>query len=186
MRNTLISALALATVWQTACQTSVPAGGSDEVVRESAGECPAPAADTAGWQLIERPGFSFRVPPDFEAVAVQGIDSQVEQYEAPANQAVVHLDRGWYSNDLHHDPDVFAQYESCSATIGGHPALVVTGVLRSDSAHAPHVAAATWRDVPALRGDSQQPVHLTMWGEVRDTTRMADVVAILHSVQFTP
>ncbi|HEX2165736.1 MAG TPA: hypothetical protein VHG09_00740 [Longimicrobiales bacterium] len=180
MSRTICITLTIATVL-TACQTAPEPQRTD-----AANQCAPFALDTAGWQLVERSSFTFRVPPDFREAAVQGIDSDVAQFEASDGSAFVSTDLGWYSNDLSHDASVYEQYESCTTTIGGKPAVVVTGTLRerTESGAARYVAAAAWRDIQARRDDSDMPVHLTMWGEVQDRTRFQDVLTVLHTVRF--
>lgn len=180
MSGKIIIALGVASVLAS-CRTA-----PEPQLTDAANRCAPFALDTAGWQLVERSAFTFKVPPDFREAEVQGIDSDVARFETADGGAVVGTDLGWYSNDLSHDAGVYEQYESCSAMIGGRPALVVTGTLRERTeAGAPrYVAAAAWRDIEQRRDDSDMPVHLTVWGETQDRSRFEDVLTVLHTVQF--
>lgn len=178
MSRTISVTLATATLL-LGCRTS------PESTTDALSQCVPFALDTAGWEVVERNAFTFRVPPDFREASVQGIDSDVARFEAAGGGAAVSTDLGWYSNDLSHDPGVYEEYESCAAVIGGRPALLVTGTLRERSASGAvrYVAAAAWRDI-LPGGDEDMPVHLTMWGEVQDSSRFQDVLTVLHTVRF--
>ncbi len=148
--------------------------------------CPAPVTDTAGWSVVERDAFSFRLPPAFESVDAQGIDSDVALFRTADGRSEISFDLGWYSNDLRNDPSVYVSYDACAAEVGGHPALIVTGRLqRPDSMGVRrYFAAAAWRDIDHARGANEQPLHLTLWTETQDSSRLAPLNAVLRTVRF--
>ncbi len=49
----------------------------------------------ADWSLIERPGFSFLLPPGYRQLPLQPIDSDAATYAS--GESSLHYDYGWYS-----------------------------------------------------------------------------------------
>jgi hypothetical protein len=144
------------------------------------GPCEAPAADTAGWRVVEHGEFVFRVPPDFERMPVQPFDSDVDQWGTGPRRFVMY-DLGWYSSDLQ-EAARLAGYKSCTMHIGDHPAFVVAGWDSAGTwaAVGPKVVvAATWRN---LRGGG----HLTLSATSDRRNEYGTLVSIVRSVRFKP
>ncbi len=148
--------------------------------------CPAPSVDVASWTRIARSRFAFRIPPDFRAVPVRGIDSYVEQFEADRGNATISLDLGWYSSDLRPDSAFYSSWARCKDVIGGHPASVITAIVRNPEDRRQdgrYVAAATWRNLSGA-ADTVPQTHLTIWTETRDPRRIPELLATLRSVEL--
>ena len=149
--------------------------------------CPAPAADVAGWELVDHRAFAFRLPPAFRHVPVQGIDSYVGRYEADGGNTAVSFDFGWYSNDLRFNAGTYSQYDRCTEVIGGRTATIITGVIQNPASqhqHGRQVAAATWRNIRDQPDTVPGHDHLTLWAETRDPQRLPQLLAILRTVEF--
>lgn len=74
------------------------------------------------WIAIENHAFSFRLPPEFKEVPVQGIDSFVRNYAGPGID--LSFDFGSYSNDFN-GWDPTTKYELVK--INGRKAKIGTG-----------------------------------------------------------
>lgn len=149
--------------------------------------CPAPAVDVVGWEVVDRGTFAFRLPPGFRQVPARGTDSYVERFEADGGHAAVSVNFGWYSDDLHRDPEFYARYERCSEVIGGRAATVISGVVRNPHSRRQdgrQVAAATWRNLYDAPDTSGTQGHLTIWGETRDPRRLPELLAMLRTVEL--
>jgi hypothetical protein len=148
--------------------------------------CARPAVDVASWTRIARPRFAFRIPPGFRQVPVQGIDSYVQQFDADGGDAMISLDLGAYSNDLQPDSVFYSSYARCSDVIGGHPATIITAIVRNPQDRRQdgrYAAAATWRNLTGVP-DTLRQTHLTIWTETRDPRRLAELLATLRSVEL--
>lgn len=143
--------------------------------------CTPPSVSTDGWRVVDHGDFSIRMPADFVAIDVQGIDSRVGAYRAPGDAAEVTFDLGWYSNELPPDQGTYAQYDACTDVVGGHPVRIVVGELREPSEiGGRHVVAAAWRDIRS----SDPAVHLTVWTTARDAAYVPTLLAIVRSVEL--
>jgi hypothetical protein len=143
--------------------------------------------DVSRWELVDRHTFAFRLPPGFQQVPAQGIDSHVEQFEADGGMSVVTFDYGWYSNDLTFQPGTYEQYDRCAEVIGGRQATLITAVIRNPNwprQDGRQVAAAAWRNVRDVPDTIPGHDHLTMWGETRDHARLRQLLAMLRTVEF--
>jgi hypothetical protein len=148
--------------------------------------CATPSVDVSSWPLLSRPTFGFRVPPGFRPVPVRGIDSYVEQFEGDRGNAMISLDLGWYSNDLRPDSAFYSSWTRCNDVIGGHPASVITAIVRNPEDRRQdgrYVAAATWRNLSGA-ADTVPQTHLTIWTETRDPRRIPELLATLRSVEL--
>lgn len=145
------------------------------------GTCPPIAVSTEGWLRVDPGPFSMQVPPGFDRVDVQPIDSRAGAFRRTSNGAEITYDYGWYSNDLAPGATALTDEARCTDTIGGLPVTIVTGEGNEGSETAgSYVVAGTWRNVE--RGD--QPVHLTVWSTTRDSAEIDMLLAVLQSVQF--
>ena len=168
-------AIALSLGCTASCGQPLPTGTSP-----GRAPCPAPSLDVSSWRSIERKEFAFRLPPDFKSVAVQGIDSWVEQFATSDSSQVVSFDYGWHSDDLSLDPGRFSEYVSCTETIGQRQALLVVVRYRNEhnrSQDGTYGAAATWRDV-------RNGNHLTLWTWTRDPAKLPSLLGVLRTVRF--
>ena len=149
--------------------------------------CPTPPIDITSWELVERQQFSFHLPPGFQQVPAQGIDSDVSRYEADAGASMISFDLGWYSNELREDPARYADYRQCREMIGGRRATVITTRLQNTGSPAEDgrlVAAATWRNIGGAPDTSRTKVHLTVWSATRDAERLPQLLAMLRTVRI--
>lgn len=157
-----------------ACSTLVPA-------EPPVAPCAVPPVDRAGWSLEDEGDFSFSVPPQYDSVPTQGIDSRVGRYTRPDGSESVWFDYGRYSNDLRLDSERMADYQACSEEIDGELAYLVTYRVRDDAPAEQdrrYVAAATWRNL-------EPEMHLTVQGEARSPETLPRLLAILRSVRFS-
>ena len=156
-----------------ACRTLVPAA-------PPVAPCAAPPVDRTGWSLKDETDFSFSVPPQYESIPAQGIDSRVGRYSSPDGSESVWFDYGRYSNDLRLDSERMADYHACSEEIDGQLAYIVTYRVRDDlpaEQDRRYVAAATWRDL-------RPEMHLTVQGEARSPEALPRLLSVLRSVRF--
>ncbi|MEJ2204461.1 MAG: hypothetical protein P8170_10150 [Gemmatimonadota bacterium] len=134
-----------------------------------------PAAD---WVLVQRPGFSFVLPPGFEKLPLQPIDSDAATYAL--GESSLHHDYGFYTGPWSHDGpingtpirDVVRQY----VQIGGKTAELVAfryGAIQ--------VVRAWWRQVDTAHGQDE---HLLVRIETPDTRVRAELLASMYSVDF--
>lgn len=134
-----------------------------------------PAAD---WVSVQRPGFSFLLPPDFEKLPLQPIDSDAATYAL--GESYLHHDYGFYTGPWSHDGmingnpirDVVRQH----VKIGGGTAELVAfryGAI--------HVVRAWWSRVDTNHGQDE---HLLMRIETPDLQARAELLASIYSVEF--
>jgi hypothetical protein len=145
--------------------------------------CAAPVVARGGWQLIERDGFSFQLPPRFHSPKQQemGIDSWVESFVTSNRREYLSFDYGQWSGSIPPDSDAFTDYSACAESINGHPATIVTLRVRDSrmvALRGAYVAAASWRS-PIVPG-----YHLTIWAQARDGHVLADYLTVLRTVRF--
>ena len=140
--------------------------------------CADSAVVTGSWQLIDRGAFSFRLPPGYDSVLVQPIDSHVERWEAGPLRAI-DFDAGWYSSTLR-ELRGLQDYTECRVVSDLRVGLLVTG-WDDEGAFVDvgekFVVAATWREV-------QPGFHLTMAGITPNADELPTFVAMLMSVRF--
>lgn len=143
--------------------------------------CQSPDVTTSAWELVDAGTFTFRIPPGYSRVPIQGIDSFVRVYRDASGDAEVSFDLGWYANDLSFDPEHHSAYAECTELIGSRHARIVSAVLRGSSSEpARLLAAASWRNV----SDAPTPMHLTMWNTARDSSDLRLLRAVLRTVEF--
>ena len=173
-----LTAACCAALLAAACAPRMP----EPIPSVHVGPCVAPAADTAGWRVIDHGAFVFRVPPDFERMPVQPIDSDVGQW-GTGPRRFVSYDLGWYSSTLR-EATALAGYTSCTMPIGDRAAFVVAGW---DSAGTwlgggpKLVVAATWQN---LRRGPMAAVHLTLSAASDRRHEYGTLVAIVRSVRI--
>lgn len=132
-----------------------------------------------GWVRVHRPGvgapggFSFSVPPRFQKLNLQPIDSDAAVY--------ARADAG-----LHYDFGAYTSAPSVEGTdgvktrmrIGGRTAIVVS-YRRPDNGR--YVVKAWWADVSKGRLGAN---HLLMVAEFRDAQDRPELLAAIYSVRF--
>src|SRR5690606_39210219 len=91
----------------------------------TASPCDLPTPPTTGWMLQDEGAFTLRLPPGYERVEAQGIDSQVGIWEAPGKR--ISYDLGFYSNPLTpNDVNSFPGMVVCQESEGsGHPRIIL-------------------------------------------------------------
>lgn len=158
-------------------------GGPGTHVEIAPAPCQAAGANMEGWQRVEHAAFSFHIPPGYERVPVQPIDSEMARWTAGARRAVSYS-LGWHSSDLH-EAEPLAGYISCRMDLGGHPALLVAAWdVAGDwggEGGPKLIVAATWRDI--LPG-GELPVHLTLYATGELEGDYGTLVAIVRSVRI--
>jgi hypothetical protein len=136
---------------------------------------------------VDRRVFAFRLPPGFQQIPAQGIDSHVEQFEADGGMSRITFDFGWYGGEVSYDPEMYAHYNRCVELVGGRSTSIVTAIilnprwLRQDGRQ---LAAAAWRNVLDQPDSVPGHNHLTIWAETRDRARFRQFLAMLRTVEF--
>ena len=155
--------------------------GSSQVVTP----CPAPELDVASWIWIEQDRFTFRLPPGFHEVKLDGaVDSWVRQFESADSTVFVSFDWGWYSDPLQ-GPAVesYPHLGACEERIGGRRARIITlwplgaGSYGSSERDTRYGAGAAWRDITP-------GVHLTLFGWADDPQGLAQLLRTFRTVRF--
>jgi hypothetical protein len=176
VRRFRASCMFLSISFLSTCQAAAPAP-------PPVAPCAAPMAPRGAWQLVERDGFSFQLPPRFHSPKQQemGIDSWVESFVTSDRREYLSFDYGQWSGSIPPDSDAFTDYSACAESINGHPAIIVTLRVRDTrmvALRGAYVAAASWRS-PIVPG-----YHLTIWAQARDRHVLADYLAVLRTVSF--
>ena len=136
-------------------------------------------ADTAGWEVVERAAFGFRIPPGWRAERVIS-DEHVERWTAGEGRLVT-FDLGAYPSTLR-EMGALEGYSECRAPVGGHPALLVSGIDTEGKVLGPgrkHVVAAAWRDI-------EPGLHLTLAATTPDRVEAEKLLAMLRTVRLHP
>jgi hypothetical protein len=141
--------------------------------QESLPPCPPPRIDVTSWVRIDCRTFSLKLPKEFRKVKVRGIDSYVGSFATVDSSATLLFDWGGFSDPLTRI-EGFAYYASCTDSIGGKTARLISATRRGQG---DRVAAAAWREV--VPG-----VHLTIWCTARDRRGAERLLAALRTVEF--
>lgn len=112
------------------------------------------------WQTIDAGPFHFHLPPQYEEVEVQGIDSYVRKFEGDGD--IVSFDYGWYSDPLEYYSRR-AGFSECEEQIGGLEAKVIFYMDETGD----YVAAAHWKNFTPLD-------KLTIFGRTISVERQED------------
>ena len=140
--------------------------------------CATPPTTAESWDLVDEGYFSLRIPPGFNEVPVQPLDSHVRQWEA-GSLRIIKFDAGLYSSPLRELRDLRG-YSECRFSIDGVGTLLVSGwdhysrILVRDRKY---VVAATWRDI-------SPGAHLTIIGVTPTASEQATLMAVMRSVRF--
>lgn len=126
------------------------------------------------WEEVERPGFSFLLPPGFEKLPLTPIDSDAASYER--NTAFLMYDHGWYS-PRPRAPEGAEDVVRAQTRIGGRVATLLAYRLGGA-----RVVEAFWAHVGG--GGGQERVDLFMRADAEDEDDLKELVAAIHSVRF--
>lgn len=145
------------------------AGCSDTVTDlDPAGPCARPGIATDSWEVVDRSGFNFRLPPGFTDLEVQPIDSDVMVFELGEGDAFLSFDFGIYTGEL-------TDFD-CSVDIDGTEARLA--IRETDDRM---VVTARWRDLgPPLF--SEAGPALLMTGDAQEPGLVDLLLAAIHSV----
>lgn len=138
--------------------------------------CPQSSPDTADWIRYDEGDFSVKLPPHFESVEAESVDSQVGRWES--GNAFIYYDFGIYSNPL--DPKkqgTFSDMTVCQQSKGRSPRIVV---YRSEADGTVRLGAH-W---PAPSLDVFHRTALTLVGTASDRYSRAELLAVIQSVQW--
>jgi hypothetical protein len=132
----------------------------------------------ADWLLVKRPGFSFLLPPGYEKLPLQPIDSDAATFASGASS--LHYDYGWYTGawteDGQPDGTPIEDLVRQRVSVGGRVAEVVS-FRYADT----YVVRAWWRQVGQSHGQDE---HLLVRIESNDPHEREVLLASLYSVEF--
>lgn len=128
-----------------------------------------------GWTLVERPGFSFRLPPDFFDAGLQPIDSDAARYVRGDGGAALYFDYGPYTGRTR-APDGATGVREVWTTIGGRTVQLVAWGDQDG-----RVVVGWWPDLDRRHGMDD---HLRLGGSWTDPSARDDVIAAIRSVRF--
>lgn len=133
--------------------------------------CAPPDIATDDWSLVERPGFTFRLPPGFRDLNLQPVDSDGKIYELGRGDAFLSFDFGIYGRELD-------EYD-CSRDIGGAQARVF--VLDAGSMA---FVGGFWRELGPPTALRPYRVSLSMTGQTWDPEVARSLLAAVYSVEL--
>jgi hypothetical protein len=148
--------------------------------------CPATDLDTASWTAVKQDRFTFRLPPEFHEVKLDGaVDSWVRQFASIDSTVFVTFDWGWYSDPLTGaEIEHYSESQTCEERIGGRSARIVTlwplgaGTYGDSDDDRRYGAGAAWRDI-------KPGVHLTFFGWAADARGLEQLLGIFRTVRFS-
>ena len=130
------------------------------------------------WQRVDREDFSFLVPPGFEKLALQPIDSDVAAWALGSSS--LGYDYGWYTGPWSPEESIDGQpvrdVTRQRVRIGGRTAEMVA--FRYGTVH---VVRAWWGEVDRSHGQDE---HLMLRIETDDRGLREQLLASIYSVQF--
>ena len=138
------------------------------------------------WKRIDAKGkFTFFVPPDMEAEAVQGTDSYVGQYGSQGLR--LYFDYGWWPGNLcdARYTEQKPELTDMPTQIGGQRARLITFSEphpKMDQEF-PYVAVVCFADL-GTEGPGQK-ITLTMWANGRGHAEQQIAAKIFQSIQFS-
>lgn len=163
LRNALL--LTVACSWLVGC-SSLP--------RAEPSKCALGAVDTAGWRVYDEAAFTVSLPPEYEAGALGGLDSQGRTWRSGAK--VVSYDFGNFSNRLTPGDGEFPDLVVCQRGASKQNPRII---MYSEGAG--HGVGAHWAQVS---GEPRYAESLTLVGTVPDPMDRAEILAIIRSVRF--
>lgn len=135
----------------------------------------APAVSTRGWTLVERPGFAFRVPPGFEKLDLQPIDSDAAIYENSEGSSLSY-DFGIFGGSPSIPEGGEDVRRNVVTVIGGRRADLLAYRLGDE-----WFVGARWPDLGRALGST---VSLVITGRASDRDVRDRILASIHSVRF--
>ena len=133
------------------------------------------AVPGSGWTLVERPDFSFRLPPGFVDAGLQPIDSDAVRYLRSGDGSTLHFDYGPYTGRIRPPEDARGVREVWTRIGGRRVQLVAwTGELYG-------VVRAWWPGVGRWAG---MEAHLLLGGTFTAASGRDDLLAAIRSVRF--
>lgn len=145
-------------------------GGESAAGEDAADDGAVPAS----WVHVQAQcGYSFRAPPELEAVESQGIDSCIDGWSSP--RCTYTGDYGGFSSDLSEYASQ-PQYEMAPATIDGRSAKLVTARAFGGS----FLAAVNIAEI-----DPATPyVGLTVSAACGDVNGQQDALRVFRTIEF--
>ncbi|HZD03676.1 MAG TPA: hypothetical protein VE173_02125 [Longimicrobiales bacterium] len=135
----------------------------------------APALSTSTWTRVQRSGFSFLLPPGFENLGLQPIDSDAAVYVKDEASSLSY-DYGAYSGPIHVPAGASDVIRNVRTRIGGREVTLLA--FREGGAW---VVGARWAD---LGHDAQGDLALVMTGRTPSEDVRDEILAAIHSVTF--
>ena len=138
--------------------------------------CPQSPTDTTGWIWHDEGNFSIKLPPRFETVEAESVDSKVGRWESGG--FFVYYDFGIYSNPL--DPEKqgsFPDMTVCEQSEGISPRIVV---YRDEADKSVHMGAH-WPELPL---NVFHRTALTLVGTAPDRHTRSELLAVIQSVRW--
>lgn len=166
MGESKLFALMVVMVLATCGNPAGPAGLGEQA-------CAFPDLDVSGWEVVDRPGFSFRIPPGFEKLDLQPIDSDAARYETQDGASSLSYDFGFFSADIDEDE------ADCTARIGGFDARVAV-VNTQDR----RTVSAFWPELPNEGPALGDELALRMDGEAASAEELARLLAAIGTVEI--
>ena len=138
------------------------------------------------WKRIDANGkFTFFVPPDMEAEAVQGTDSYVGKYRGHGMQ--LYFDYGWWPGDLcdARYTEQKPQNTDVTTQIKGQRARLITFYEPHPKMdhQFPYVTVVCFADLGTAEMD--QKITLTMWANGEGHAEQQIAAKIFQSIQFS-
>jgi hypothetical protein len=140
--------------------------------------CPPPKIELRDWWRAKLQGFSMSLPPNYREVKIRGKDCYVGSYEASDSTGHLFFSLCGFSDPLT-QTEGFARYTSCTETIGGKEARLISA-KRGDGDWPPefrYYIGGAWRDV-------RPNIHLTLWGEAKNLHQVEVLLAAVRTVRF--
>lgn len=173
--STLGRPLALPTLL-LACVSAVACGdGALVPLDDLPASLQAPLLSTAAWTRVERPGFSFLLPPGFVNRGLQPIDSDAAVYVKGEGSSLSY-DFGAYSGRIGVPENATDVIRDVRTRIGGR--VVTLLAFREGGAW---VVGARWAD---LGHDPQGDLALSMRGSTPSAEVRDEILAAIYSVEF--
>jgi len=135
----------------------------------------AAGISTDGWRVVERPGFSIRVPPGFEDLGLQPIDSDAAVFRK-GEDSTLSYDHGVYSGPIQIPPEATEVRRNVRTRIGGREATLLAYRHAGDWR-----VAARWDD---LGSSSVGELALLVVGVTPSVDVRDRIVAAIHTVRF--
>lgn len=139
--------------------------------------CGVTPSPTSGWPTYDEGAFTVSLPPEYERVQTQGIDSQVGRWEAAGKE--VTYDYGFYSNPLEqNEVTPMPGFTLCQdSDDSGAPRII-----QHRPAEGGYAISAHWPDLHET--ESGMTESLTLGGVVQQAEDLGELLAIIQSVQI--